>query len=64
MSWKKFQSSNDLKKLQSPERFQSLNDLEKFQSPNQVRPKSKKISKYFQSFRVPMPGYRLFKENF
>ena len=48
MSWKNFQSSNDLKKLQSPEKFQSSNDLEKFQSPNQVRPKSKKFQNIFK----------------
>ena len=53
MSWKNFQSSNDLKKLQSPEKFQSSNDLEKFQSPNQVRPKSKKKFKIFSKFQSP-----------
>ena len=52
MSWKNFQSSDDLEKLQSPEKFQSSNDLEKFQSPNQVRPKSKNF-KIFSKFQSP-----------
>ena len=46
MSWKIFQSSDDLEKLQSPEKFSKSNDLEKFQSPNDFEKKNFQKSKW------------------